>query len=203
MLVYTLLTPRPFCGRAVELPWRYVRRRPLQLRQWQSSGHLWSKKRDVWCKRSPLTLRRRPEVQVGTRALGLSLSSYTHPLSCRTINILQPEGSLKGELARRRVTCAAESRAQGLSDGCKTVSSVITDDGARTATAAGTLDRTLSTAATTVTRFLASGLEREHTLGAPPRTQYHVPTMVPATKPYADILAEYAKEWQDESTSGW
>ena len=100
------------------------------------------------------------------------------------------------------MTCAAESRAQGLSDGCKTVSSVITDDGARTATAVGTLDRTLSTAATTVTRFLASGLEREHTLGAPPRTQYHVPTMVPATKPYADILAEYAKDWQDESTSG-
>ena len=100
------------------------------------------------------------------------------------------------------MTCAAESRAQGLSEGCKTVSSVITDDGARTATAVGTLDRTLSTAATTVTRFLASGLEHEHTLGAPPRTQYHVPTMVPATKPYADILAEYAKDWQDESTSG-
>lgn len=94
----------------------------------------------------------------------------------------------------------AESRAQSLSKGCQAVSSVVTEDGARTAVAVGTLDRTLSAAATTVARFLASGLEREHTLEAPSRSQYHLPTMVPATKPYADILAEFAREWQEEST---
>jgi hypothetical protein len=96
----------------------------------------------------------------------------------------------------------AEDRAAGQAASCQALTGALTEDSTRTGASIGAMDHSLAVAATSLTRFQAHGLEREHTLATPPRIPYQLPTMVPATKPYADILAEFGRDWQEESTFG-
>jgi hypothetical protein len=95
----------------------------------------------------------------------------------------------------------AGNHAGALTDRCQAASARVAEEDAVVSGAVASLERTVALAGGELSRFAATGLERDAALREPARGTYAAPAPVVGTRPYAEVLADMAADWQEES--GW